>query len=41
MRLLILILLGFGVVHVIGANLIQRASAERGDPPLAVASRTD
>lgn len=38
---MILILLGFGAVHVIGANLIQRASAGRGDPPLAVASQAD
>jgi hypothetical protein len=40
-RLMILVLLGFGLVHVIGAILIQRASTERGDPPLILASHTD
>jgi hypothetical protein len=38
---MILILLGFGVVHVIGAILIERASAERDGPALAFASRAD
>lgn len=38
---MILVLLGFGLLHVIGAILIQRASTERGDPPLILASHTD
>lgn len=38
---MILILLGFGVVHAVGAILIERTSVGRGDPPLVVASRAD
>jgi hypothetical protein len=39
--LMILILLGFGVVHVIGGVLIQRASIRQGNPPLAVVAQGD
>lgn len=40
-HLMILILLGFGVVHVIGGVLMARAAPEQGNPPLVVAAWGD
>ncbi|MCK1387764.1 hypothetical protein [Bradyrhizobium sp. 21] len=40
-HLMILILLGFGVVHVIGAVLMARAAPEQGHPPMVVAASGD
>ncbi|SFI27755.1 hypothetical protein [Bradyrhizobium sp. cf659] len=40
-QLMVLILLGFGVVHVIGGVLITRAAPALGDPSLIVAAWGD
>ncbi|AWO93413.1 MULTISPECIES: hypothetical protein [Bradyrhizobium] len=40
-QLMVLVLLGFGVVHVIGGVLIARAAPAQGDPPLVVAAWAD
>ncbi|WP_271567490.1 hypothetical protein [Bradyrhizobium sp. CCBAU 11386] len=40
-QLMVLILLGFGVVHVIGGVLIARAAPAQGDPSLVVAAWGD
>lgn len=40
-HLMILILMGFGVVHVIGGVLMARTAPEQGNPPLVVATWRD
>jgi hypothetical protein len=40
-HLLILVLLGFGVIHVISGVLIQRASTQQGNRPSIVAAWGD
>ena len=40
-QLMVLILLGFGVVHVIGGVLIARAAPAQGEPSLVVAAWGD
>lgn len=40
-HLIILVLLGFGIVHVIGGVLLQRASPPQGNSPLVVAGWSD
>ena len=40
-HLMILILLGFGIVHVVGGIVIARAATEHGSPPVSIAARGD